>query len=79
MSHVTVSGDGGRREMVSHVTVSGAWEGEGVTCNGVLNNAVLYFKYVIVFVAARRRTSASMQNRITPSAGFVTLQISDGF
>jgi hypothetical protein len=65
--------------MVSHVTVSGAWEGEGVTCNGVLNNAVLYFKYVIVFVAARRRTSASMQNRITPIAGFVTLQISDGF
>ena len=78
VSHVTVSGDGGTREMVSHVTVSGAWEGEGVTCNGVLNNAVLYFKYVIVFVAARRRTSASMQKQITPSAGFLTLQISDG-
>ena len=65
--------------MVSHVTVAEVWEGEGVTCNGVLNNAVLYFKYVIVFVAARRRTSASMQKQITPSAGVVTLQISDGF
>ena len=79
VSHVTISGDGGPREMVSHVTVSGAWGGEGVTCNGVLNNAVLYLKYVIVFVAARRRTSASMQKQITPSAGVVTLQISDCF
>ena len=35
VSHITVSGDGGSREMVSHVTVSGAWEGEGVTCNGL--------------------------------------------
>ena len=35
MSHVTVSGDGGTREMVSHVTVAEAWEGEGVTCNGL--------------------------------------------
>ena len=47
VSHVRVSGDGGPRGMVSHVTVSGAWEGEGVTCNGVLNNAVLYFKHVM--------------------------------
>ena len=34
VSHITVSGDGGSREMVSHVTVSGAWEGESVACNG---------------------------------------------
>ena len=42
VSHVTVCGgwggkeqDGGPREKVSHVTVSWAWEGEGVTCNGL--------------------------------------------
>jgi hypothetical protein len=58
----------GQGEMVSHVTVAEVWEGEVVTCNGVVNNAVLSLKYVIVFVAARKRTSASMQKRITPSA-----------
>ena len=35
MSHVMVPGDGGPKEMMSHVTVPGAWEGEGVTCNGL--------------------------------------------
>ena len=36
VSHVTVSGNGGRKEMVSHVTVAGMWrmKGQGVTCNG---------------------------------------------
>ena len=34
VSHVTVSGNAGTREMVSHVTVAEVWEGEGVTCNG---------------------------------------------
>ena len=31
----TVSGNGRTREMLSHVTVAGVWEGEGGTCNGL--------------------------------------------
>ena len=30
----------GQGEMVSHVTVAEVWEGEVVTCNGVVNNVL---------------------------------------
>jgi len=35
--------------------------------------------YVFVFLGRRRQVSASIHIRIPPSAGFVTLQIPDGF
>jgi len=78
---------------MSHVRVAGVWgvQRKGVSfrspCGSYYSTDIhrgrrherSRFKYVLVFVAARRRVSASMQNRLTPRAGFVTLQSSDGF